>query len=255
MIRFASLGSGSAGNALLVESGATRLLLDCGFGLRETALRLGRLGVEPAGLTGLLVTHEHGDHVGGVFRFARRHRIPVWITYGTLMACAGAAAGADCRIIDSQAPFAVGDLEIFPYPVPHDAREPVQYVFSDGSRRLGVLTDAGQATVCIREMLSGCQGLVLECNHDAAMLAASNYPPSLKRRIAGPRGHLENGAAAALLGEIDTSRLQHLVAAHLSERNNLPALAVAALAGVLGCSGEWVGVANQEEGSGWRQLA
>lgn len=255
MIRFASLGSGSSGNALLVESGRTRLLLDCGFSQKEAVARLARLGVNAAGLSGLLVTHEHSDHVGGVFRFARRHRLPVWLTYGTLAACGAAADGVDCRVIDSQAPFAVADIEVSPYPVPHDAREPVQYVFSDGALRLGVLTDAGETTVCMRDMLSGCDGLVLECNHDAAMLAASNYPPSLKRRIAGRYGHLENGAAAALLAELDTSRLQHLLAAHLSERNNLPELAVRALAAALGCTEGWVGVADQERGSDWRQLA
>lgn len=254
MIRFASLGSGSSGNALLVEGGATRLMIDCGFGLRDTAGRLGRLGMEPADLAGILVTHEHADHIGGVFRFARRHGLPVWLTYGTLMACAAAAAGVDCRVIDSHAPLAIGDLEIFPYPVPHDAREPVQYAFSDGAFRLGVLTDAGEITPHMREVLSGCDGLVLECNHDAEMLARSNYPPSLKRRIAGRYGHLENRAAAGLLAAIDNSRLRHLVAAHLSERNNLPELAVQALAAVLGCAAEWVGVADQEAGFAWRQL-
>lgn len=255
MIRFASLGSGSSGNALLVESGATRLLIDCGFGLKQTAVRLNRLGVEPAALTGLLVTHEHSDHVGGVFRLARRHKLPVWLTYGTLMAAAAASAGADCRVIDSHAALAIGDLEVFPYPVPHDAREPVQYVFSDGGLRLGLLTDAGEATAHMRSMLAGCDGLVLECNHDARMLAHSSYPPALKRRIAGRYGHLENQAAADLLASIDVSCLQHLVAAHLSERNNLPALAVRALATAMNCTEDWVGVASQETGFGWRQLS
>lgn len=255
MIRFASLGSGSSGNALLVESGATRLLIDCGFGLKETAARLNRLNIEPADLTGVLVTHEHSDHVGGVFRLARRHDLPVWLTYGTYMASMSASEGADCRVIDSHDPLAIGDLEVLPYPVPHDAREPVQYVFSDGSQRLGVLTDAGEVTAHMRAMLSGCHGLVLECNHDAGMLANSTYPAILKRRIAGRYGHLENLAAAELLASIDTSRLQHLVAAHLSERNNLPELAIRALAAAMNCTEDWVGVADQEAGFAWRQLA
>jgi phosphoribosyl 1,2-cyclic phosphodiesterase len=126
VIRFASLGSGSAGNALLVESGATRILLDCGFGLREAALRLGRLGVHPGELTGIVVTHEHGDHAGGVFSLARRYRVPVWLSYGTFAACAARAEGVDIRIIDGHSPFALGDLEAMPYTVPHDAREPLQ---------------------------------------------------------------------------------------------------------------------------------
>lgn len=254
MIRFASLGSGSSGNALLVESGTTRLLIDCGFSLRETSIRLNRLGVEPAALTGVLVTHEHSDHIGGVFRLARRYNFPVWLTYGTYMASASASEGADCRIIDSHDPLAVGDLEVCPYPVPHDAREPVQYVLSDGDVRLGVLTDAGEATAHMRSMLSQCAGLVLECNHDAGMLANSSYPASLKRRIAGRYGHLENLAAAELLASLDNSHLQHLVAAHLSEHNNLPELAVKALATAMNCGEEWVGVADQEAGFAWRDL-
>ena len=255
MIRYASLGSGSAGNALLVESGATCLMVDCGFGQRETLRRLARLQRDPGDLTGILVTHEHGDHVGGVFPFARRHRLPVWLSHGTLAACGAAAADIDLRIIDSDGAFVVEALEIQPFPVPHDAREPVQYVFFDGVRRLGLLTDAGDVTQHMRNVLSGVDGLILECNHDAALLAASNYPPSLQRRIAGRLGHLENGAAAGLLREIDCSRLQHVVAAHLSERNNHPALAIGALAAVLGDAAERVSVACQEAGFDWRQLA
>ncbi len=254
MICFASLGSGSAGNALLVESGGTRLMVDCGFGQRETARRLARLARTPEDLDGLLVTHEHGDHVGGVFPLARRHKLPVWLTYGTYVACESAAAGVDVRIIDSLEPFAIGALEICPYPVPHDAREPVQFVFSDGAKRLGLLTDAGEITRHIREVLSGIDGLILECNHDAAMLALSNYPASLQRRIAGRLGHLENGAAASLVREIDTSKLQHVVAAHLSEQNNQPSLAARALANGLGWAEERIGVACQERGFAWRQL-
>ncbi|HJV93652.1 MAG TPA: MBL fold metallo-hydrolase, partial [Azonexus sp.] len=226
MIRFASLGSGSAGNSLLVESGDTCLMLDCGFGLRETVARLARLGRHPADLTGILVTHEHGDHLGGAFRLARKFSLPVWMTHGTWCAAREPDAGLDLRVIDSDCPRVIGQLEVQPFPVPHDAREPVQYVFSDAAHRLGILTDIGEITPHVREVLSGCDGLVLECNHDAAMLAASSYPLSVKRRIAGRFGHLENSAAAGLLSQIDCSRLQHLVAAHLSERNNLPSLAV-----------------------------
>lgn len=253
--RFASLGSGSAGNGLLLESGATRLLVDCGFGLREATHRLARLGRQPEELSGILVTHEHGDHAGGVFRLAKRYGLPVWLSHGTLSACAKVAGGVDCRVIDSHAAFAIDDFEIQPYPVPHDAREPVQYVFSAGGMRLGILTDAGEITAHIRAMLSGCHGLILECNHDAGLLAASDYPLVLKRRIAGRLGHLENSAAARLLQEIDTSCLQHLVAAHLSEANNQPGLAVEALARAMNCDREWIGVASQDAGFPWRQFA
>lgn len=253
MIRFASLGSGSKGNALLVESGRTRVLVDCGFGPREMAKRLERLGVMPESVTAVLVTHEHADHVGGAARGAARFGWAVHASHGTAAAAGQLADVPVCRF-DSHAAFAIGDLEIHPYPVPHDAREPTQFVFSDGAKRLGVLTDAGTVTPHIVAMLAECAALVLECNHDAQMLARGRYPPPLKQRIAGGFGHLENDAAAGLLREIGGKRLQHVVAAHLSEENNTPALARAALAGALGCRTEWIGVASQVEGFGWREL-
>lgn len=254
-MRFASLGSGSRGNALVVEAGDTRLLLDCGFAARTTVARLEKLGIEAAGLSGVLVTHEHSDHIAGVFKLASRFNLAVWLTHGTFAAAPrGKMPLPECRLIDSHAPFAVGDLEIHPFPVPHDAREPVQYVFSDGVSRLGVLTDTGAITPHIVDMLNACDALVLECNHDAQMLARSDYPPMLKRRISGVYGHLDNDAAAALLSRIDASRLRHVVAAHLSEQNNRPELATAALARALRCAPEWIGVACQAQGFAWRDL-
>jgi len=254
-MRFASLGSGSNGNALLVEADQTRILLDCGFGPRETALRLARLGSAPETLSGILVTHEHSDHIAGAFALAARWRLRLWMSHGTLSACRSAGRhGVSVEVIDSHSPFRVGDLEIQPFPVPHDAREPVQFSFTDGRRRLGVLTDLGCSTPHVERLLHGCDALVLECNHDAAMLKAGDYPAKLKRRIAGRLGHLDNQAAAGLLATLDVSRLQHIVAAHLSRQNNTPALARSALASVLGCSEAWIGVADQDEGFGWREL-
>lgn len=252
-MRFASLGSGSEGNALVIEAGRTRLMLDCGFGVDETELRLARLGLAPGDLDGIVVTHEHGDHADGVLPFARRHDLWVWMTYGTAQAI-GCAAHSDVVVFDSHAPFAAGDIEVRPFPVPHDAREPVQFVLSDGAVRLGVLTDIGAPTRHVREMLSGCDALVLECNHDAAMLAEGPYPPSLKSRIAGSYGHLANDASATLLAALDRARLKHVIAAHLSQTNNRPDLARAALARVLGCVSEWIGVADQKTGFDWREL-
>ena len=256
MIRFASLGSGSAGNALIVESGNTRLMLDCGMPMRETERRLARLGLAPGDLSGIVVTHEHSDHIDGVLPLAQRWGLKVWMTYGSLRAATGdALPEANVVVIDSHSPFAVGDLEVHPYPVPHDAREPVQYVFSDGACRLGVLTDVGAGTPHIVGMLSGCEGLVLECNHDADMLSKGPYPAFLKERIGGPFGHLANHAAADILAALDRSSLRHIVAAHLSERNNRPELARGALAAVLDCVPDWIGVADQNEGFDWRSLA
>jgi len=254
VIRFASLGSGSAGNALLVESDATCLMVDCGFGLRETLRRLARLEREPGDISGILVTHEHGDHVGGVFPFARRYGLSVWLSHGTHVACRSLAEGVDVRVVDSHQSFRIGAFDILPFPVPHDAREPIQYVFSNGSRRLGLLTDVGHVTQYIREILSGLDALVIECNHDTNLLALSNYPVSLQRRIAGRLGHLDNLAAADLLRQIDCNRLQHLMAAHLSESNNRPDLARQAIAAALGSADERIGLACQEKGFSWRHI-
>lgn len=257
-MRFASLGSGSGGNALVVERGRTRLLLDCGFGLRESATRLARLGLEPSHITAVLVTHEHDDHAGGAFRFCARHGIPIWLTHGTLRGAARyipESFAAPLQVIDSQAPLAIGDIEVHPYPVPHDAEEPVQFTFGDGAHTLGVLTDTGCSTPHIEAMLDGCHALALECNHDADMLKNGPYAWPLKQRILGRLGHLDNASAADLLARLDTRQLQHIVALHLSEKNNTPELVRASLAGALGCEPGWVGVASQAEGFGWRQIA
>lgn len=258
-LRFASLGSGSEGNALLVETDdggvPRRVLVDCGFGLREAERRLRALGCEPGSLSAILVTHEHGDHVGGVFRLAAAHGIAVHLTHGTLQAC-GRVGRAESlvRIVDPHQPFEVGPFRIEPIPVPHDAREPVQYVFDDGRARLGVLTDLGHGTPHVVRALSRLDALVLECNHDPRLLADNPaYPPVLKRRIGGPWGHLANEQAAEILAAIDRGRLKTVVAAHLSQQNNRPDLAQRALAAVLDAGLEDIRVADQAEGLDWHQ--
>ena len=255
-MRFALLGSGSLGNALVVEAGRTRVLLDCGFSIGEAVRRLGRLRLTPDRLTGILVTHEHDDHLGGVARLARRFNLPVWVTPGTLRGVEALLAGvAEVHRIEGYARLSIGDIEVQPFPVPHDAREPAQYVFGDGCRRLGVLTDTGCVTPHIRCVLDRCDALVLEANHDAELLAAGDYPEALKRRIASRFGHLDNAAAAALLATLDCSRLRHMVAAHLSQSNNRPDLARSALSVPLRCRPDWIAVASQDEGLDWRQVA
>jgi phosphoribosyl 1,2-cyclic phosphodiesterase len=252
-MRFASLGSGSKGNATLVEAGATRVLVDCGFSCAEAEKRLARLSLTPQDLDAVLVTHEHSDHIAGVARLSRRHRLPVWMTPGTEAEHRGGGL-ADYRCINSHRAFRIGDLRIEPFPVPHDAREPCQFVFSDGRRRLGLLTDAGSITPHMLQALDSLDALILECNHDPDMLAAGPYPPSLKRRVGGPYGHLSNGQAADILKNISTDRLQHLVAAHISEKNNQPALALACLGAAVGESRFGILAADQPAGMPWLSL-
>jgi phosphoribosyl 1,2-cyclic phosphodiesterase len=237
MMRFASLASGSKGNCLVAEAGGSRVLLDCGLSPRETGRRLERLGLAPGELSAVLVTHEHDDHCGGAFAFAAAHGLALYLTRGTLRALEESGKTVpqvEARVID--------------------AREPVQYVLSDGARRLGVLTDLGASTRHVERTLSGCDALVLECNHDAEMLWSGGYPKWLKQRIGGAFGHLANAQAETLLASLDRSRLKHVVGAHLSEQNNRPALARAALARALGCEESWVAIATQETGFGWRAL-
>lgn len=252
-MRFASLGSGSRGNATLIQAGDTILMVDCGFSASETELRLARLGVEPASIAALLVTHEHSDHASGVARFASRHGIPVRCTSGTRAACMKLGFET-AEPFESERRFVIGDIQVTPVTVPHDAREPVQFLFDGGSHRFGLLTDVGSVTAHMRRMFSGCAALLLECNHDREMLEDGPYPPSLKQRVGGPLGHLSNHQAADLLRSLDKQWLQHLAAAHLSEKNNTPELARTALAGAADCDVAWVGVADQESGLDWREL-
>ncbi|MGL4574883.1 MAG: MBL fold metallo-hydrolase [Burkholderiaceae bacterium] len=255
MLEFVALGSGSEGNGTVVRAGVpgsqTSVLLDCGFGLRDCVARLAAVGLEPADLSGILVTHEHSDHVGGAYKFARRFGIPLYASHGTFSATRGDADGVDMQVVCSHTAFAIGALQMMPFPVPHDAREPTQFTFTDGTRKLGVLTDIGCGTPHVTKVLSGCDALVLECNHDAQMLEQSAYPAMLKARIRGNFGHLSNDAAAAILAGLDNSRLRSVHGAHLSRQNNAPQLARAALASALGTSAEDVGILEQDAPGQW----
>ncbi|NKI17791.1 MBL fold metallo-hydrolase [Spongiibacter sp. KMU-166] len=252
-MRFASLGSGSKGNATLVETANACILIDCGFTIKETVRRMARLGRAPTDLSAILVTHEHSDHIKGVMPLARRYNIPVYSSFGT-------AEHGDMRNspLWSCLPLGVhveiAGLDVLPVAVPHDAREPCQFVFRTQKKSFGLLTDLGSITPFVREHYSECDALLLECNHDVSMLRAGPYPPSLKRRVGGDWGHLNNHQAASLLKEVNLGRLQHIVMAHLSEKNNTPVLAKAAVEPVLADSGALLW-ADQEAGFDWLEIA
>jgi len=260
MMRFCSLGSGSTGNALVVEArsgtAVSRVLVDCGFSLKELEFRLARAGLEPDDLDAVFVTHEHGDHIGSAIALSRRHRIPLWTSRGTWRAVGEPALSDDLlHFARDGESVAVGSLELRPFTVPHDALEPLQLCCTDGHRRLGVVTDLGSCTSHLLEQLQGCDALMLECNHDREMLAQSRYPASLKARIGGAHGHLANDSAAQILAQCRHDGLRHVVAAHLSEQNNSPALAAAALAPACGATPQEILVAHAATGLDWLSLA
>ena len=253
MLRFASLGSGSKGNGTLIECGSTRILVDCGFTLAETERRLQRLGCSADSLSAILVTHEHGDHALGVGRLSRRYQIPVCLTVGTCKAI-NDKSFAQTQFINLKQSFAIGDLEITPFSVPHDAREPCQFILSDGAIRLGILTDTGSYTDAMLEQLNGLQGLMIECNYETEMLRRGSYPSALKERLESRYGHLSNQQVGELLKQLKLDKLQSLVACHLSQINNLPEYAYAALCKGVGGERDGIKIANQLEGLDWQTL-
>jgi phosphoribosyl 1,2-cyclic phosphodiesterase len=253
-MRFCSLGSGSGGNALVVEARNSRLLIDCGFSLKELESRLARAGLEPSNLDAIFVTHEHGDHVGCAVALARRYGIDLWMSRGTWRAINQPDLPGLLNFARDGEPIAIGALELRPYTVPHDAQEPLQLSCSAAGARLGVLTDAGCSTPHLVDHLQACDALVLECNHDSEMLAASSYPRSLKLRVGGRYGHLSNDASAQILAACMHSGLQHLVAAHLSAQNNRPDLVRRSLAPAWGRDELQIVVADPVDGFAWLDI-
>ncbi len=253
-MRFAVLGSGSRGNATLVEGGGTRVLVDCGFAAREAERRLAAVGVAPSELDAILVTHEHGDHVRGVAALAARYGLDVWTTPGTWRQAGGAEIPGLRLFSGHETPFRIGDLVVTPFPVPHDAREPCQFILDGAGGRLGMLTDAGSVTPHVRDLLRECDALVLECNHDEDMLRGGPYPPSLQARVGGCFGHLSNAQAARLLDALPHHALRHLVLAHISEKNNRVELVTEAVLQVSRDLEPRVQLAAQDRPGPWLRL-
>ena len=252
-MRIASLGSGSKGNATLVDTGETLLLIDCGLPRRDVEARLQSRGVSGRDIDALLVTHEHGDHCRGVVPFAKAYDLPVFLTAGTAASrkLDGLRSGVVIRPGDQ---FSIGDLNIAAEPVPHDAREPVQFCLTHDGLKLGVLTDLGSITPHVVQAFSGCDALVLEFNHDPQMLADGPYPHTVKKRVGGDFGHLTNSQARQFQDDADTTRLKMLFVAHISQQNNATELADAALLGWSDLASCRVINATQESGFDWFNL-
>lgn len=256
MLRFKSLGSGSTGNATLVEVAGrkpVRLLVDCGLGQKRLALRLAGAGLITDDIDAIFITHEHSDHIGCTRQFAKRHRVPVWMSRGTYEGIGSPDFDGLLNTARDGEAIDLGALQIMPFTVPHDAREPLQLTCTDGTAKLGILTDLGHATAYLLDHLALCDALLLECNHDCELLALSAYPPFLKRRVGGMYGHLSNTAASAIARSVVHSGLKHLVAAHLSEKNNRPELAHRAMSEALGDSTEVV-IADANAGTRWLEI-
>lgn len=256
-MRFASLGSGSKGNATLIEVGTTCVMVDCGFRLKDTEARLTALGKRPEDIAGVFVTHEHSDHIGGVPLLARKYNIPTWMTHGTYAAAKDKKI-PELRLFSPDHEIEVGDIVMQPFTVPHDAREPCQFVVRskalNASLSLGIVTDLGCITPHVIKHLKRCDALLLECNHDTDMLANGPYPSSLKRRVGGDFGHLNNQQSLVLLQHVETTQLQRIVAVHLSDKNNCPELVSNLLGDALPAMQDRILVAAQDSGFPWQEL-
>lgn len=218
-LKLCVLASGSSGNCTFIGTEKTRILIDAGLSARRTVERLAEIGERIEDISAICVSHEHGDHIAGIRVLQKNHGIPVYANAGTFEVIGGDIKGAR---FTTGSPFSVGDFSIHPFPIPHDANDPVGFVFSAGSLKIGVATDIGMVTNALRERLRKCHVVVIEANHDETLLHEADRPWSLKQRIRGNQGHLSNRVAAALMAEIAGEGLEHLFLAHLSSDCNSP---------------------------------
>lgn len=256
-MRFAILGSGSKGNSLVIEGGGRTILVDCGYGPKEIKRRLASLDVDIRAVDALLITHGHGDHTKGAKQLAGSLGIPTYATEETKRFCAGFTGLKNHVPISSQRELKLGGLTVRPQATPHDAPGSVCFVIDDGDEVFGVCTDLGVPALPVARALSVCDALVLEHNHDAEMLRTGPYNLSLKRRIAGPRGHLSNVDGATLLGMamgLSPGTLTRVLLAHLSEVNNTPALAMAAARPFVDGKDIELAIAPQHHPTGWLKV-
>ena len=250
-MRYASLGSGSRGNATLVESASSCVMIDCGFNHKQTLLRLQRLGKTPEDITAICLTHEHGDHIAGVKLFAKRYGTPVYMTRGTASALEEVQSQVRIQAGDLMN---FGELDITSVAVSHDAKEPCQYVIKEHNKRLGVLTDIGYACEAVLDAYQSCDALILEANYDDEQLENGDYPESVKERIAGDRGHLSNRQSLDLLKELEFENIHALAIAHVSEKNNHREAIKSLFRQHFGEQVEKMDFVCQQQGMAWRTL-
>ncbi|MGE5653093.1 MAG: MBL fold metallo-hydrolase [Bacillota bacterium] len=236
------LASGSTGNAMVVASDKTAILIDAGLGPRQLSSRLKQTPIHPSRIAACLITHEHSDHVRGLAKTVGRMEIPVVCNYATWNAITAAApllAPMPHVVLPTSHSTVIGDIEVQSFATSHDAVEPVGYRFCHGRSQLVIATDLGVVTPGVLAALRDADEIVLEANHDLEMLQAGPYPYFLKRRVAGDHGHLSNADAARALGSVMTSRTKRIHLAHLSQENNYPALAYSTVRDHLREIGAW----------------
>lgn len=251
-LRVCVLGSGSKGNCTYIESPAVRFLIDAGLSAREIERRLRQIERSPETLDGVLISHEHSDHIQGVGALARRYRLPIHANRATWQRAQHVVGVVnELHEFSTGTPFLLGDVIVDPFSLPHDADDPVAFRLSWRRRAMAVVTDLGYPSQLVRERIRGCHLLVLEANHDDAMLKAGPYPWPLKQRIGGKSGHLSNLQSSQLLRDVLHDELEHVVLAHLSEINNHPDVARLTAQEILGSRGTQIRVASQREVSEW----
>ena len=260
-MRFCPLCSGSSGNATYIEAGSTRILIDAGLSCKRITELLGKIGVDPRMLSAILITHEHIDHVRGVNVLSKKYDLPVYAnadTWSMLKAPLKDVAAKNVCVFESDRDFYLQGLRILPFSVPHDAIHCVGFTVSAGGHKVGVCTDLGHVDARILSILSGCDLLLFEANHDVDMLMAGSYPYLLKKRILSGNGHMNNDDCGKALVKLHETGVKNVILAHLSQENNYPALAMIAVRSVLESAGiaddMQIAIAAREEPTGVFEL-